>query len=129
MATVIYILLRQQIDYPVVLSILLTSAVGAVILHIPAGLGVVEGLFITLLRDQMPRSSVMAAMIAYRAIYFLLPLLPAAAVYFAAEMRSRRGAKAAVDGSRAGCRRRHAGRLSHPERPPEPLEKWRVFSR
>lgn len=91
MAAVIYVLLHQQVPYPTVLAILLLSSVAAVIVHVPAGLGVLEALFIALLRDQVNRSEVMAALIGYRAIYFLLPLLPALAIYLIAEWRSHRG--------------------------------------
>jgi uncharacterized membrane protein YbhN (UPF0104 family) len=91
MGAVIFVLLHQQVPYPTVLAILLLSSVAAVIVHVPAGLGVLEALFIALLQGDMNRSEVMAALIGYRAIYFLLPLLPALLIYLFAEWRSHRG--------------------------------------
>jgi uncharacterized membrane protein YbhN (UPF0104 family) len=90
MATVIYLLLLQQVAYPTVLSILLLSSIAAAIVHIPAGLGVLEGLFLLLLGNQLGRGEILAALIAYRAIYYLVPLIPAAIIYFSAEFRTHR---------------------------------------
>lgn len=88
MAAVIFTLLRGQVDYATVLGILLLSSVAAVIVHIPAGLGVLETLFVTLLTN-VERHQVLAALVGYRAIYYLAPLLIAIAIYIAMEWRAR----------------------------------------
>jgi glycosyltransferase 2 family protein len=77
MALVIYVLLEHRIDYPSVLGVLLVSAIAGVVSHIPAGLGVLEGVFIGLLGTRLPESTLLAALIGYRALYFLGPLLVA----------------------------------------------------
>ena len=89
MALIIWMLLPAEAFYPSVLGVLLISSIAGVITHIPAGLGVLEMIFLTLLQDQMPRSSLLAALIGYRAIYFLLPLGIALAVYLVLEKRAK----------------------------------------
>ena len=75
MAAVIFTLLPAKLDYPLVLGVLLISAIAGVVTHIPAGLGVLEAVFIALLQHEASRGSLLAGLIAYRAIYFICPLL------------------------------------------------------
>ncbi|HEX8596669.1 MAG TPA: lysylphosphatidylglycerol synthase domain-containing protein [Pseudomonas sp.] len=89
MALVIYTLLPEKAFYPAVLGVLLISSIAGVITHIPAGLGVLETVFITLMQHQFPKGTLLAALIGYRAIYFLLPLLIALVVYVFLEKRSK----------------------------------------
>ena len=89
MALLIWLLLPAEAFYPGVLGVLLISSIAGVITHIPAGLGVLEMIFLTLLQDQMPRSSLLAALIGYRAIYFLLPLSIALVTYLVLEKRAK----------------------------------------
>ncbi len=81
MALLIYSLLPEQAFYPSVLAALMMSSFAGVITHIPGGLGVLEVVFVALLRDQIAESELLAALIAYRAIYFLLPLSVALILY------------------------------------------------
>ncbi|MBB3102362.1 lysylphosphatidylglycerol synthase domain-containing protein [Azomonas macrocytogenes] len=90
MALVIYYMLLQKIPYLEVLGILLISSIAGVITHIPAGLGVIEAVFVTLLAGQMSRSGVIAGLIGYRVIYFLIPLLLATLVYVVLEAQARK---------------------------------------
>lgn len=90
MATVIYVLLPKDAFYPAVLGVLLISSIAGVVTHIPAGLGVLETVFITLLAHQFSKGSMLAALIGYRAIYFLLPLLLAVVVYLVLEKRAKK---------------------------------------
>jgi glycosyltransferase 2 family protein len=89
MAAVIFTLLPRQLDYPMVLGTLLIGSVAVIITHIPAGLGVLEAVFITLLQHEASRSSVLAGMIAYRAIYFIVPLLIAMVMYLLIEAKAK----------------------------------------
>jgi uncharacterized membrane protein YbhN (UPF0104 family) len=84
-ATVMYILLGQQIDYPVVLGVMLVAAVAGAVTHVPAGLGVLEAVFVALLGDAMAQSAILAALLTYRALVYLAPLLFAMAAYAAME--------------------------------------------
>ena len=85
MALLIFVLLPEQAFYPSVLGVLLISSIAGVVTHIPAGLGVLEAVFIALLHHHIAKGSLLAALIGYRAIYFLLPLAIACLVYLVLE--------------------------------------------
>ena len=87
---VVYLLLPDGVDFPTVLGIMLVSSIAGVITHIPAGLGVVEAVFIAMLQHQVSKGAVLAALIGYRAIYLLLPLVFAVIVYLVLEKRAKR---------------------------------------
>ncbi|MDH0749564.1 lysylphosphatidylglycerol synthase domain-containing protein [Pseudomonas sp. GD03842] len=89
MALLIYILLPEKAFYPAVLGILLISSIAGVIAHIPAGLGVLETVFITLMQHQFTKGQLLAALIGYRVIYFLIPLVLAVIVYLILEKRAK----------------------------------------
>lgn len=87
-ASVMYLLLDQRIAFPTVLGVLLIAAIAGVITHVPAGLGVLEAVFVALLSHQIPTNELLAALLTYRAIYYLGPLLVATLVYLLVEARS-----------------------------------------
>jgi uncharacterized membrane protein YbhN (UPF0104 family) len=87
MAAILFVLLRGQVPYPDVLVMLLVSAVAMAVMHIPAGLGVLEAVFIAMLGHRVPQPELLAALLCYRALYYLAPLLLAAALYAAFEAR------------------------------------------
>ncbi|WP_252273349.1 lysylphosphatidylglycerol synthase domain-containing protein [Pseudomonas subflava] len=86
----IFLLLPKGVDYPTVLGIMLVSSIAGVVTHIPAGLGVLEAVFIAMLEGQASKGAVLAALIGYRAIYLLLPLLVAVVVYLVLEKRAKK---------------------------------------
>lgn len=88
MATVIALLLRLQVEFTTVLGLLLLSAIGGVLTQIPAGLGVFEAVFIKLLDTQVGQGDLLAALLAYRAVYYLAPLLLATIVYLGLEAKA-----------------------------------------
>src|SRR5690554_3080172 len=88
MASLLWLLLPEGVFYPTVLGILLISSIAGAIAHIPAGLGVLETIFLVLLTD-VPQGSLVAALLAYRALYFLLPLSIAVVVYLVLERRAK----------------------------------------
>ncbi|MCY1446286.1 Inner membrane protein YbhN [compost metagenome] len=90
MALLLYVLLPDRAQYHEVLAVLLVSAIAGVIAHIPAGLGVLEAVFIALLHTEIGQGSLLAALIGYRVLYFLIPLLLACMVYLWLERRARR---------------------------------------
>lgn len=94
-AGTMFTLLEQKIDFPTVLSVLLVAAIAGVITHVPAGLGVLEAVFVALLSYQMPASELLAALLAYRAIYYLIPLMIAALVYVVLEAHLKKEKSAA----------------------------------
>jgi len=91
---VLFVLFQQKLPYTLVLGTLLLAAVAGVVAHIPAGLGVLEAVFIAMLGSQLPRGELLAGLIAYRAIYYLLPLLVAVGVYLLLEARASKMASA-----------------------------------
>lgn len=91
MGFLIFMLLPDgKVNYLNVLGILLIAAMAGVITHIPAGLGVLETIFITLLQHQLSQGSVLAALIGYRVLYFLIPLCIAIAIYVVLEGKARK---------------------------------------
>lgn len=104
MALVIYVLLERKIELTTIAGVLMVSAVAGVIAHVPAGLGVLEAVFIALLGDRMPAHQLLAGLLAYRAIYYLCPLAIAAVLYVVTEMRAGR-----LRRGRAGRRRPEPG--------------------
>lgn len=90
MALLIYTLLPDTASYPAVLATLMISSIAGVVLHVPAGLGVIETVFITVLRDHFSRGELVAALIGYRVLYFLIPLLLACLVYLWLERHAKK---------------------------------------
>ena len=102
MAGVVYLLLQQKVAYADVLTVLLVAAMAGVVAHVPAGLGVFEFIFVTLLSHQVSEGRLLAALLGYRAIYYILPALIAAAVYVVFEVRTKRGSLDAGELKAAG---------------------------
>ena len=89
MGGVMWMLMPTGIGYAQVLAVLLVGAVAGLISHVPAGLGVLEAVYIALLGHQVPQGRLIGAVLAYRAIYYLLPLVFATGFYLATEYRAR----------------------------------------
>ncbi len=92
MGTIIYVLLHQKLEFPLVLATLLLSGAAGVITHVPAGLGVLEAVFITVLGRYVPVHELLAALLAYRALYYLTPMGLALVLYGALEAHAARTA-------------------------------------
>lgn len=90
MGAIVWTLL-PSLPYPLVLATLLLGAVATAIVHIPAGIGVLEAVFLAVIGSMAPQASVLAALLVYRACYYLLPLLAASALYGLFEWRQRHG--------------------------------------
>ena len=98
-AGVVTVLLGGRVGYPSVLGVLLIAAVAGVLTHVPAGLGVLEAVFIALLSHRVAQAELLGALLAYRAIYYLAPLALALGVYLSLEARAKRAAASwAADG-------------------------------
>lgn len=89
MAGVVFVLMPGQVDYLELLGVLLTSAILVSVMHIPAGLGALEGAFLVMLGGQVAKPQLLATLLAYRAVYYLLPMLLAVPVYLAFEAKKR----------------------------------------
>lgn len=88
MALLIYWLLPGDHFFPSILGILLISCVAGVVAHIPAGLGVLETVFLALLHGQ-GQGSLIAALLGYRTLYYLIPLVVALMTYLLLEKRAK----------------------------------------
>jgi len=94
MGAVVYTLLPhvdQAPRYGTVLATLLLASIAGVATHIPAGLGVLEALFLALLGHRVPHAQLLGALLAYRAMYFIGPLIVAGLSYAALESAIRAG--------------------------------------
>ena len=90
MGAIIWLLLGRDVGYPMVLGVLLISSIAGVIIHIPAGIGVLEAVFLALLSGQhASHGTIIAALLAYRVLYFILPLLLALALSLVLESRAK----------------------------------------
>lgn len=85
MGALLALLLQGRVPYVQVLAVLLVAAVAGVIAHIPAGLGVLEAVFVALLSHQLPAATVLAGLVCYRLLFYLLPLGLGTAVYLRLE--------------------------------------------
>jgi uncharacterized membrane protein YbhN (UPF0104 family) len=86
---IVWSLFGGRIDYPTVLGALLLAAVAGVITHVPAGLGVLEAVFVATLGGRLPATEVLATVLAYRAAYYLMPLALALPAYAWSEAAKR----------------------------------------
>ncbi|MCS2153526.1 lysylphosphatidylglycerol synthase domain-containing protein [Scandinavium goeteborgense] len=91
MGAIIWLLLGQQVNYFFVLGVLLVSSIAGVIVHIPAGIGVLEAVFIALLAgEHASQGTIIAALLAYRVLYFFIPLALATVGYLVLESRAKK---------------------------------------
>jgi phosphatidylglycerol lysyltransferase len=102
-AAVLYSLLPESwaITFPAFLAAYLLAQVGALASQVPGGLGVFETLMVLLLPKSLPRADILGALVAFRALYYLLPIGIAAtmlAVFEALRRRVRIGRAAQTFG-------------------------------
>lgn len=92
MATMLFFLLGTAHPWPLVAGTLLLAAVASAMVHLPAGIGVMEAVFIAVLAAGVPDARILAALLAWRALYYVAPLVLATAFYLGFEARGRRSA-------------------------------------
>jgi phosphatidylglycerol lysyltransferase len=90
-AAVLYVLLRQHMDisFAVFLNAYLLAQVLGLFSQSPGGIGVFESAFLYLLTGGNPSAEVLAALLVYRVVYYLLPLLVACMLILIYEFRER----------------------------------------
>lgn len=93
-STVLYLLLPETagLGYLGFLAVYLASVIVGVLSHVPAGLGVLESMLLLLLPD-VPPEQLLAAVLTYRAIYEVVPMLLALALWGVYEAFARDGAR------------------------------------
>ena len=88
LALVVAQFLPQVGDAQVIATVML-AAVATALAHVPAGIGVIEAVFIAMLGHRVPTSHLVGALLAFRACYFLVPLALATAAYAWLELAAR----------------------------------------
>jgi uncharacterized membrane protein YbhN (UPF0104 family) len=74
MGAAMYWLLGERVEYGHVLGVLMAASIVGVVTPIPAGLGVLEAVYLALLSGSVRQGALMGAVLAYRALYYVLPL-------------------------------------------------------
>lgn len=90
MALTLFVLFDLKVSYPLILGGLLMSSIAGAITHIPAGLGVLETIFVALLQHKFSQGVILAALIGYRVVYYLVPLSIAVVIYLLLESRAKK---------------------------------------
>ena len=84
---IIFLLIRHlggNVTFNEILLTTLVASVAGVFAHIPAGLGVIEAIFLQMNFD-ISNAKLLAALLCYRALYYLIPLLIAIPAYVSLE--------------------------------------------
>lgn len=89
MAAVIANYLPDSVSFTTVVATLFLSSIAGLIVRMPAGLGVVEAVFVAVLAHRLGAPTVLAAMVAFRASYYLFPFACGLVVYLLLEAASR----------------------------------------
>jgi uncharacterized membrane protein YbhN (UPF0104 family) len=85
-------LLPGEVSWFTVMPVLMVSAIAGIWSHVPSGLGVVELVFVALLGHEVRESALLATVLVYRIIYYLVPFALAIASYAWLETTARRHA-------------------------------------
>ncbi len=88
-ASVLYVLLpaRGKIEFPGFMAVYLLAIGAGFLSQIPGGLGVFESIVLLALPEDTSKAAVLSSLLAYRLIYYLLPLTLAALFLGAFELR------------------------------------------
>jgi phosphatidylglycerol lysyltransferase len=89
-----FLLPAGAIGFPAFVGFFAIAIVLGVLSHVPGGLGVFEAIMLVALHDRVPAEALAAALVLYRLIYYMLPLVLALALLVAQE--ARRGAVTAI---------------------------------
>ncbi len=93
-AAVFQVLLPETaaVSYPQVLGVFLLGQVAGILSHVPGGLGVFETIVLLFLAEKVQAPTVLGVLVAYRVVYYLLPLGLATALLGSFEALERREA-------------------------------------
>ncbi|MGN6392600.1 MAG: lysylphosphatidylglycerol synthase domain-containing protein [Gemmatimonadales bacterium] len=83
----LYVLLPHRVPFHVFFAIYLLGQIAGLVAQVPAGLGVFEAVMLWGLTPALTTASVLIGLVAYRLVYFLLPLMIATAVWAVREGR------------------------------------------
>jgi phosphatidylglycerol lysyltransferase len=90
-ASVLYTVLPSSpgLGFPTFAGAYLLAVVVGLVSHVPGGLGVFETAMVLLLRPYLPGDQVLASVVAYRIVYYLLPLAVAVVLFAGYEVHQR----------------------------------------
>jgi glycosyltransferase 2 family protein len=90
-AAVLYVLMSASVplSYPGFFGIYLLAQIAGIISNVPGGLGVFETVMLLLLSPPIPSAKLFGALLVYRGIYYLLPLIVSVLLLSFYEMRQR----------------------------------------
>ncbi|GKS98556.1 lysylphosphatidylglycerol synthase domain-containing protein [Acidovorax sp. SUPP3434] len=111
MGAALWVLTGQRTPYAAALATVLLGAVAGLISRIPAGLGVLEAVGVAVLSAYLPAPQALASVLAYRTLYFFLPLGLAALAFGGVELLGRRRPQAESSG--AAAETSHQNGLQH----------------
>jgi phosphatidylglycerol lysyltransferase len=80
------------LTFPVFVGAYLLGQIAGIVSHVPGGIGVFETAMVLLLKPWLHGDSVLASILAYRLIYYLLPMSVAVMLFAGYEIRERRAA-------------------------------------
>jgi len=83
----LYVLLPHRVPFHVFFAVFLLGQIVGLVAQVPAGLGVFEAVMLWGLTPALSAASVLIALVAYRLVYFLLPLALATAIWVVREGR------------------------------------------
>jgi uncharacterized membrane protein YbhN (UPF0104 family) len=86
LGTLLDVLMPGDLDLASVMQVMLLAALAGVLTHVPAGIGVLEAVFVALLAHRAPTHQLLAALLAYRLMYYLAPLVLALLLYLLSEI-------------------------------------------
>jgi phosphatidylglycerol lysyltransferase len=91
-AGVLYVLLpaAEGLDFPRLVGVFLLAQVAGLVSHVPGGLGVFETVTVLLLSPWLPGDAVLGSVLAYRIVYYLIPLGAAVVLFAGFEALERR---------------------------------------
>jgi phosphatidylglycerol lysyltransferase len=97
-ASVLYVLLPDALplNFARFMSIFLLAQIVGLVSNVPGGLGVFEAIMLLFLAPYFPAASILGSLVAFRAIYYLFPLVAATALLATHEIIERREGVAKV---------------------------------
>jgi phosphatidylglycerol lysyltransferase len=100
-ALVLFVLMPKPgaIRFENFLGVFLLAQLAGLVSQVPGGLGVFESLFILLMPAHIPKPTLLGALVVYRGIYYLLPLMTATLALGATELARHRSILTHVGGA------------------------------
>lgn len=95
---ILYVLLpaASTVSYRRVVGVFLSAMVAGIASHVPGGLGVFETIAVKELAPALSAAAVLGSLVAFRVVYYVLPLLVAAVLFAAHELAQRRQGLAVI---------------------------------